>query len=408
MKNKKAVVPLPEGNEAGIYSTRSGGVYSDKVGDAKHRATRPVSAAYERAWGSAPSNNKTPSLLRLRLSTLLWLASFVFIVLLISVVAAMFIWHLFVVLGVLTPFAGDSAFHAFLFVLLMSLLIGAAFAVIGGDFLLRPLHRLSRLTKEVAKGNFGVRVKVSRPQELARLAESFNDMAKELAGIETLRADFVSNISHEFKTPVAAILGFAKLLMRDDLTDDKRREYLDIIVFESERLSRLSSNVLLLSNLENASRGMAQTEYALDEQLRKVILLLSPQMAKRQLTANIDLESVRVTGREELLHHLWINLLGNAIKFSHIGGVVDILLKVAEGEVVVSITDYGVGMTADVKSRVFEKFYQGDSSRATEGNGLGLALAKRIVELESGQITVESAPGKGACFVVRLPVLPGK
>ena len=351
--------------------------------------------------------NKTPSLRWLRLSTLLWLVSFVFIVLLVSVVAAVLIWHLFAALGVLSPFTVDSAFHAFLFVLLMSLMIGTAFAIIGGDFLLRPLHRLSKLTKEVAKGNFDVRVNVGRPQELSRLAESFNDMAKELAGIETLRADFVNNISHEFKTPVAAIRGFAKLLIKDDLPDEKRREYLDIILFESERLSRLSSNVLLLSNLDHTPRDMPQTSYALDEQLRKVTLLLAPQFAQRQLETAIDLERAVITGREALLHHLWINLLGNAIKFSQPGGLVEIVLRVAENQVVVSVKDHGAGMTEDVKKRVFEKFYQGDSSRATEGNGLGLALAKRIVELERGQITVDSAPGKGACFTVSLPVRPG-
>ena len=348
-------------------------------------------------------SNKPKSEIRQTLSILLWLVLFVFIILLVSILVAGLIWQLMMRIGVITPFTVERSLHAFMFVLLVSLVVGTALATIGGDYLLRPLRRLTQGTKEIANGNFNVRVDEKGPQELGRLAASFNEMAQELSSIETLRSDFVSNISHEYKTPIAAIRGFAKRLMKDNLPETKRREYLDIIVSESERLSRLSSNVLLLSNLESASRDTSQAEYSLDEQLRKVVLLLEPQFNRKQLETVINLEEVRIVAGEELLHHLWINLLGNAIKFSHIGGTIGVTLQAVGETAVVSIYDQGIGMDDEVKARIFEKFYQGDRSRTTEGNGLGLALVKRILELENGRIQVESAPSNGTRLTVTLP-----
>jgi len=357
------------------------------------------------------SNNPSISDIKLRntdikqkLSTLLWLVLFVFIILLVSIVVSVLIWHLLTRIGVLSPFTAARAIHAFMFVLLVSLVVGTVLATIGGDFLLRPLRRLTRGTKEIASGNFDVRVDMKGPHELVRLAESFNEMAQELSGIETLRSDFVSNISHEYRTPIAAIKGFAKRLQKNNLPDEKRREYLDIIVFESERLSRLSSNVLLLSKLESTSKDTEQAEYALDEQLRRVVLLLEPQFYKKQLETDIDIEDTSIIAGEEILHHLWINLLGNAIKFSHDGDTIGVKLRTEGNMAVVSISDQGIGMDDEIKTRIFEKFYQGDRSRATEGNGLGLALAKRILELENGEINVESELGKGTCITIALPL----
>lgn len=349
------------------------------------------------------SNKKKPqSKVKQKLSTLLWLVLFVFIILLVSIVVSWFFWYFMMTMGVLSPLTMERSLHAFMFILLVSLVVGTVMATIGGDYLLRPLRRLTQGTKEIANGNFDVRVDEKGPLELVRLATSFNDMAKELSSIETLRSDFVSNISHEYKTPIAAIHGFAKRLMKNNLTDEQRYEYISIIVSESERLSRLSSNVLLLSNLETTSRDTEQVKYSLDEQLRRIVLLFEPQLDKKQLEVEINLDKVCITAGEEILHHLWINLLGNAIKFSHIGGKIGVTLNVVNDIAVISIFDNGIGMNDEVKKRIFEKFYQGDRSRNTEGNGLGLALAKRILELENGHITVESKLGKGTCFAVSL------
>ena len=345
------------------------------------------------------------NLLRLKMSTLLWLVLFVFVVLVASIIVAGLIWQLFMSLGILSPYEAGQSIRAFMFLLIISVLIGTVLAAIGGDYFLRPLSRLSSATKEIARGNFSVQVEIKGSTELERLAVSFNEMAKELGSIETLRADFVSNISHEFKTPVTSIRGFAKRLMKDNLTDEQRMEYLKIIVYESERLTRLSSNVLLLSNLESDPPDAEREDFSLDEQLRKLVLLLEPQLQNKKLETEIQLESVQITANEELLHHVWLNLLGNAIKFSHLGGTIGIKLELKNGTATVTISDQGVGMDDETKKRMFEKFYQADQSRAAEGNGLGLSLVKRILDLENGQIEVESSPGRGARVMVELTPL---
>jgi len=337
-----------------------------------------------------------------RMPSLLLLVIFVFIILLVSILASGLIWQFFMSVGILPP-PGYSPFNILLFLLLVSLLIGTIIATIGGDYLLRPLHRLTVATKEIAAGNFNIQVDVGGSNELKRLAESFNEMAKELSSIETLRSDFVSNISHEYKTPVASIKGFAKRLMKENLSDEERVEYLKIIISESERLSKLSSNVLLLSNLDTTQRYEAE-KYALDEQLRRLVLLLEPQLQKKQLDMKFNLESVQITANEELLQHLWMNLLGNAIKFSYAGGTVEITLSSKKGKAIVSIIDHGIGIEDSVKKQMFEKFFQGDRSRATEGNGLGLTLVKRILDIENGCISVDSELGKGTHFTVSLPI----
>jgi len=295
-------------------------------------------------------------------------------------------------------------FVPLIFLLLISLFIGTVLAILGGERLLRPLRNLTEATKEVASGNFDVRVETGGSHELSRLATSFNEMARELSSIETLRSDFISTISHEFKTPIVSIRGFARRLKKNALTDEQRNEYLDIIISESERLTRLSSNVLLLSRLESTEKVVEEIEYSLDEQIRRTVLLLEPQLQKKQMEVDIALEAVRIIANDEMLSHLWINLLGNAIKFSPDGGIIKITLAIIDGDAVVTISDQGAGMDEEVKRRIFDKFYQGDQSRATEGNGLGLSLVKRILELEKGKVEVVSELGKGTLFTVLLPV----
>jgi signal transduction histidine kinase len=236
------------------------------------------------------------------------------------------------------------------------------------------------------------------------MARSFNEMAQELSSIETLRSDFISNISHEFKTPIVSIKGFAKRLKKGTLSEEQRNEYIDIIISESDRLTRLSSNVLLLSRLENTEKVMEKALYPLDEQIRRAILLLEPQLQKKRLEVDAKIESVQIFAGEEVLSHLWINLLGNAIKFSPDGGTVGISLTQNGSEAVVTVSDTGAGMDEEMQRHIFDKFYQGDTSRATEGNGLGLSLVKRILELENGRISVDSEPGKGTRFIVSLPI----
>ena len=336
-----------------------------------------------------------------KFTALVFLVMFVFSVLLISVTISATISYLLFQAGIMPPIYGNRFPAILAFMMLASPVIGALLASIAGSYSLRPLRAMNNAMAKVTSGNFDVKVDESGPLELKRLAVSFNEMTKELSSIETLRSDFVSNISHEFKTPVVSIRGFAKLLKKNSLTLEQRDEYLDIIISESDRLTQLSSNVLLLSRLESTEKVIELTSFSLDEQIRRSILLLEPQFQRKQLELIVNLESVQMISNEEMLQHIWINLLSNAVKFSPEGGTITIELTSDENSIAVSISDSGIGMDEEVKKHIFDKFYQGDPSRSTEGSGLGLSLVKRILELTDGFISVESEPEKGTCFTVR-------
>lgn len=272
--------------------------------------------------------------------------------------------------------------------------------------MLRPFTLLSQATKKVAEGDFSVRLPEDRPDELGVLMRNFNHMAQELQSIEYLQRDFISNVSHEFKTPVASIQGFATLLKSPETTQEERQEYAGIILKESQRLSRLSQNLLRLSKLEYQQRLTERNSFALDEQLRQTVLMLEPEWTQKDIRWDLNLESAVIQGDEELLQQVWINLLGNAIKFSHFGGEIALSLFLSD-MVKVRIRDQGEGMDEATQARIFERFYQGDTSHAHEGNGLGLPLCKRIIDLHQGALRVKSAPGQGSTFTVELP-LAGK
>ena len=273
---------------------------------------------------------------------------------------------------------------------------------------LKPINDLVQAMRNVSQGDFSVRVDDEGVTgDMGRLVSSFNDMASELGGLELFRKDFINNFSHEFKTPIVSIRGFAKQLERDDLTDAQRREYLGIIVSESDRLANMSGNVLLLSKLENQTIVTDQTTYRLDEQLRKCILLLEKQWSQKDLELDLELDELPFYGNEEMLQHVWVNLLGNAIKFSPAGGTLRVTLHREGGDAVAAVRDAGPGMDEATRRRIFEKFYQGDTAHAAEGNGLGLSLVKRIVDLCQGTVEVDSAPGEGSTFTVRLPMQAG-
>lgn len=285
-----------------------------------------------------------------------------------------------------------------------SLLIGCAVAVYVGKLIIRPVQNISNAFEELSKGNF--RVKVSENEqimEIREMAQRFNAMTYDLSHIETLRSDFVANVSHEFKTPIAAIEGYATLLQNHNLSPEKHDHYVEKILENSRRLTNLSGNILMLSKLENQEIVLGKTEYRLDEQIRKCILTLENKWSKKNIEFDLELPRQIYYGSESLLERVWSNILDNSIKHSPTGGVVHINIKETDAYLTVTIADHGNGMTDEVQKHIFEKFYQGDSSHKAEGNGLGLALVKRIVELCKGTITVESSPGKGAVFSVSLP-----
>ncbi|WP_342562147.1 HAMP domain-containing sensor histidine kinase [Paenibacillus sp. FSL R7-0345] len=290
--------------------------------------------------------------------------------------------------------------------LLASVLTGTAITAVVGRKLLAPINDLSKAAKQVAKGDFSARVahENHKVDVIGEMAVNFNSMVQELGGMETLRNDFIVNVSHEFKTPIAAIEGYATLMQDQELSPEERADYSRLIIESTRQLSSLSSNILKLSKLENQEIVGGKKEFALDEQLRQALLLLEAQWNDKGINLELTLEPVVYYGNEELLMQVWLNLLSNAIKFTDNGGEVAVSLLSAEDAVTVRIADSGTGMTEEVMKRIFEKFYQGDKSRSAEGNGLGLPLVRRIVELSGGSVSVDSTPGKGSVFAVRLPV----
>ncbi|MDD2533244.1 MAG: HAMP domain-containing sensor histidine kinase [Eubacteriales bacterium] len=287
--------------------------------------------------------------------------------------------------------------------LIFSVVVGTSLFAIFGRHPLKPVRRLKWAVREIIQGNYAVRVEKSYIPELDALITDFNTMAGELGSVEALRNDFIDNFSHEFRTPIVSIRGFAKLLKSDQLTPEERTEYLNIIIEESDRLVQLSSNVLSLSKLENQAILPERKLFSLDEQLRRVIVFLEPTWKKKQIAVDVDLIPVRLNCNEELLKQAWLNLISNAIKFTPQGGNITVCLQ---APATIKITDTGIGMDEATQMRIFDKFYQGDPSHAMQGHGLGLALVRRILDMCSGEIEVTSQLGVGTTFIVKLPIDP--
>jgi len=282
--------------------------------------------------------------------------------------------------------------------------IGTFISSVASEIILKPLNQLIKATEAVATGDFSVRVEESGgDSEIGDLLRNFNHMTEELAGTEMFRNDFINNFSHEFKTPIVSIRGFAKQLQNENLSPEKRREYTDIIVDESERLANMSSNILLLSKFENQQLITNQAEYDLDEQIRKCIILLEKQWSKKNIEIDLDLKPIRIYNNAEMLSHLWINLIENAVKYSADHGHITISCGETAEDILFTISNSGDGMDDSTMKRIFDKFYQGDKSHAAQGSGIGLSIVKRIVELCKGEIAVESKIGQGTTFTVKLP-----
>ena len=293
----------------------------------------------------------------------------------------------------------------FLLLLFGSLLLGGAVALYAGKVIIEPIRRMEAAFRRVSEGDFSVRVPENeRIDEIRDMAVQFNAMTYDLSHIETLRTDFVANVSHEFKTPISSIEGYATLLQNPSLSEEKRLHYTAKILENSRRLSNLTSNMLLLSKLENQEMVTDNRQFRLDEQLRRTILLLEDKWSRKNLGFELDLPLSMYYGSEKLLEQVWYNIIDNAVKHAPDGSTIDVRIRSADDAVTVEITDRGEGMTEEVMRHIFEKFYQGDSSRREEGNGLGLALVKRIVGICGGSISVVSSPGAGATFAVTLPV----
>lgn len=282
--------------------------------------------------------------------------------------------------------------------------VGAAVTIVLSMFIIKPVRKLQIAMGEVSNGNFNVRLPSQnlRIGDLVDLYERFNQMTKELQATEILQTDFVSNVSHEIKTPINAIEGYATLLQGDDLNPDQK-EYVSRILFNTKRLSELVGNILLLSKVENQSISFRKTNYWLDEQVRQVILFLEPKWIEKDIEFDVEMDSIMYYGDESILFHVWSNLIGNAIKFGPREGTITIRMTQKNDKIEFFVKDEGPGIADKNKKHIFDKFYQEDSSHKQEGNGLGLCLVKQILNLVDGTIFVESKEGHGCKFIVQLP-----
>ena len=271
-----------------------------------------------------------------------------------------------------------------------------------------PLHKMAEATSRVAGGDFSVYVPTVHTQDrwdyLDVMIVDFNKMVEELGSIETLKTDFVSNVSHEMKTPIAIIKNYAELLRLESLTEEQKEEYARNIEDAAVRLSTLISNILKLNKLENQRITPEVEAYDVCRQVCDCILQFENAWEEKEIELETDMEdSAFVEADESLLELVWNNLISNAVKFTPPGGTITVKQFSRQDTVTVSVSDTGCGMDAESMKHIFDKFYQADTSHSQEGNGLGLALVKRVLELLDGGIQVFSEPGKGSTFLVTLP-----
>lgn len=294
--------------------------------------------------------------------------------------------------------------YLIIFIALFIAIISSGISSIVGKKFLQPIIELRKSMKRVAQGDFSVQIEEKEAAgEVQELYSDFNLMVRELSGIETLRNDFISNVSHEFKTPIATIQGYIQLLQNKNIIEEERDSYYKRIFEGNQQLATLTDNILKLTKLETQSIGYEEKIFRLDEQIREVLLFLQPKWEEMDLNLNIQLDKIIYSGSEELLYQVWLNLFENAIKYNKENGDIKVNLQDDKWNILVEVSDTGIGIEERNYGKIFEKFYQEDNSRKTSGNGLGLSLAQKIVELHQGTIGVKSKKELGTTFTITLP-----
>lgn len=289
---------------------------------------------------------------------------------------------------------------------ILVLFIGSFLILIAARYVVYPITRLTEATKRMAKGTFdSTSLPTNRRDEIGQLSVSFHEMAKELAKLDQMRQDFVSSVSHEIQSPLTSISGFTKALKQKKMSEESRLRYLTIIEEESERLSRLGQNLLQLSYLQQEQLPLKVTTYRLDEQLRRGVITLEPLWTVKEINMDVDLEAITVHADKDQLDQVWINLLNNAIKFTSPHGTIRIHSMGKAHQIIVSITDSGIGIPKEELVNIFKPFHKVDKARSSsvKGNGLGLSIVKQIIDMHNGEIHVSSSLGSGTIFTVTLP-----
>ncbi|MBQ8783498.1 MAG: HAMP domain-containing histidine kinase [Clostridia bacterium] len=288
-------------------------------------------------------------------------------------------------------------------IIFTGVLLGGTTTVLVSRKYFAPITKLSAEMKKVAQGNFDIQLETkSKIKAIKEIYSDFNLMVRELNATETLQTDFVSNVSHEIKTPITAIEGYATLLQNGNASNEEQQEYIDKILFNTKKLSELVGNVLLLSKVDNKAIQAKKEQFRLDEQIRQSLVLLEPKWNQKELEFSIDMDEIDYVGDKGLMIHIWNNLIDNAIKFSPPKDLIEISLKKDGEKVIFVIKDNGPGIEESEATHIFNKFYQCDSSHKIEGNGLGLSLVKNILSLMNGEVKVENAQSGGARFTVTL------
>ena len=285
-------------------------------------------------------------------------------------------------------------------------LTGSIVFLVIADIIVKPLTRLTNAIKELSNGNYNVRVDNVGQDEISKLNQGFNQMARQLAKQDETRQKFISDISHEFQTPLTSIQGFANILKEEDLPKEQRVIYANIILYNSKRLSSLAKNMLQLTLLDREEIELELTNYSLVEQMNRVISTQENQAMEKNIEIVFEMpkKEIFIEGDEQRLEQVWTNIISNAIKYTNEGGLITITMKKNSKDIEISIEDTGIGMSKEVVSHIFERFYREDKARNVEGNGLGLAIVKSIVDLHHGKIDILSQVDVGTNFIVRLPI----
>ena len=330
----------------------------------------------------------------------------IFFILLIAITFAALTSYILVITGVMGQDEELNAVAVILVMVITSVSLGAVLVFLGTRAPIKPVNKLITHINRLAAGDFGARLHfkgaLSNYPAIRQVEDSFNKLAEELENTEMLRTDFINNFSHEFKTPIVSITGFAKLLNKGNLTEEEKKQYLNAIEEESVRLSYMATNVLHLTKIENQTILSEVSNFNVSEQIRTAVLLLESKWTKKNIVLQLAFEEYEIIANEELLKQVWINLIDNAIKFSEQSGEVTVDIAESNDKITVSISNTGSEIPLEKREKIFNKFYQGDESHTKEGNGIGLAIVKRIVDLHNGKVSAQSEKGK-TTFTVELP-----
>lgn len=325
-------------------------------------------------------------------------------ILLVALLVATMLEYTFKKLNIISIIGiGTSGWYWIVIFIATSIVIGLALAFLLGRIIFKPINKIVDGMERLSEGDFSTRISLGKYDEIKKIENSFNTLATELQKTEILRSDFINDFSHEFKTPIVSISGLIALLKNENLPEEKRLQYLLVMEEEANRLTQMTSNALYLSKIETQGILTNKESFNVSEQIRASLLLLERKWTEKNINPSLDFEEYTISANEDMLKQVWVNLIDNAIKFSNPDSEIEITAYADENTLTVKIGNFGTEIPESDYDAIFNKFYQCDKSRSSEGNGIGLSIVKHIINLHNGEIKVESKNGKTA-FTVILPM----